>query len=157
MLKIGIALQLPRDRDTVGLVRRFSTAGLDELGLTEECSSVIQVALSEACSNIVEHADNSDDYKVELSVDDWLCEITVVDTGRGFDHESLGHDFPDPNEAQGRGVALMRSLMDATSFRSEPQSGTVVHLTKIVDYRDDSPVLDVVGPRPESLDALPGR
>jgi serine/threonine-protein kinase RsbW len=136
-VRIEVALCLPRDAKTVALVRRVTFAALAELGVTVECLEMIRLALSEACSNVIEHSQAEDEYEVRLEVEDELCEITVIDTGGGFDAAALSDSFPPPEAVSGRGVALMHALMDNIAFKSEPTSGTVVHLTKVLDLEPD--------------------
>jgi hypothetical protein len=40
----------------------------------------------------------------------------------------------------GRGVALMRALVDNVAFRSEPQLGAVVHMVKSLAYDPAHPL-----------------
>ncbi len=39
----------------------------------------------------------------------------------------------------GRGVGLMRALVDRIEFISKPEAGTVVHLEKTLHLDDDGP------------------
>jgi len=38
--------------------------------------------------------------------------------------------MPDVDSPRGRGVAIMRAVMDSVEFVSEPETGTIVHLVK---------------------------
>ena len=67
--------------------------------------------------------------RIRLEVDGDQCAISVIDTGRGFDATTLTHAMPDPSSPHGRGVALMRALVDRIEFTSQPETGTIVHLT----------------------------
>ena len=68
-----------------------------------------------------------------------LCEIQVKDTGGGFDHRSHGHAEAHGSAEGGRGIHLMRLLVDELQFVSV-DSGTMVHLQKTLSLRDDSPL-----------------
>ena len=129
-MKIEVALCLPGDAQTVAVVRRIAVAALAELGVTEDCLDEIRLAISEACTNVIEHSDDDDQYEVRLEVQDQVCEIKVIDKGHGFDADSLNRSFPPPDSARGRGIALMHALMDHIDFDSRPERGTVVHLIK---------------------------
>lgn len=135
-MKIELALCLPGEAQTVGKARRMAAAALSELGVTEECVEEIRLAISEACSNVIEHADDDDEYEVRLEVRDDVCEIKVIDTGHGFDGDSLRHEFPPAESARGRGIALMHALMDHIQFDSQPERGTVVHLAKTLTFNE---------------------
>lgn len=129
-MKIEVALCLPGDAQTVAMVRRMTVAALAELGVTDDCLDEIRLAISEACTNVIEHADDDDEYEVRLEIQDQVCEIKVIDRGHGFDAASLSRSFPAPDSARGRGIALMHALVDHIHFDSQPERGTVVHLIK---------------------------
>ncbi|MFL6203767.1 MAG: ATP-binding protein [Acidimicrobiales bacterium] len=139
-MKVEVALCLPRDASTVRLTRNVLSASLRELGVVDRCLDEIRLAVSEACTNVVEHSDQSDEYEVQVAVEDDVCEIRVIDTGRGFDADALRVEMPAGDAARGRGLAIMHAVMDTTSFDSHPESGAVVHLTKRLDLLPDSPM-----------------
>lgn len=137
-MHLVVTLCLPRERASVPIVRHLVRASLDRLGVGQDCLGDVEVAVTEACSNVLKHAEGpEDEYEVSFEINDGRCEIRVTDTGSGFDHESLA-DAAHPTSEGGRGIQLMRSLVDAVQFVSEPQRGTVVHLTKQLDFTDDS-------------------
>ena len=109
-----------------------------EIGVAEEHIDDIAVALTEACTNVLKHSGPGDEFEVSLEVDDDDCIIRVVDTGRGFDSTSLGFNHADSSAEQGRGIELMRALVDSVKFISKPEAGTVVHLEKTLQYDDET-------------------
>lgn len=139
-MKLNLALCLPRDGETVTLVRAVAMDALARFGVTSDCIDDIALALSEACSNVVRHADESDEYEVRLEVDLVRCAISVVDTGRGFDVGALSQAMPSPTSTAGRGVALMTALTDQIDFTSEPETGTIVHLVKSLTFVTHAPL-----------------
>ena len=139
-MDLDVAICLPREAETVGLIRGIVTDALAKLGVTRDCVGDIGLALSEACTNVVDHAAVDDEYEVRFRLDDRKCEISVTNTGTNFDADTLAHVMPDAASARGRGVAIMRAVMDNVAFRSEPEAGTVVHLVKNVELRDDGPL-----------------
>jgi serine/threonine-protein kinase RsbW len=139
-VEIRFTLQLPRDAMSVPVVRRVLAATMTTLGVEREYVHDIGIALTEACTNVLDHAAGDDEYEVIAGLDDNVCVIQVVDRGRGFDGEHLGHAEADPNAEEGRGIQLMRALVDRVHFRSRPESGTVVHLEKTLAFRDGSAI-----------------
>lgn len=131
---------LPRDAATVRLVRSVVGHALTAFGADPECVGEIQLALSEACNNVVDHATADDEYEVMLKVDESRCSISVKNTGTGFDAASLAGVMPDASSPRGRGVAIMRALMDHVEFASEPESGDIVHLVKALELAEDAPL-----------------
>jgi len=129
-LEISLSLQLPRDALSVPLARHLVQAAMFEVGVVEEDTNAVQLALSEACANVVSHAGPGDAYEVTTTIGPANCEIRVIDSGRGFDHASLTSEMAQLGAEHGRGLALMNALVDAVRFVSEPERGTVVHLVK---------------------------
>ena len=143
-MEIKFTLQLPRDALSVPVVRRVLNSSMRTLGVAEECLTDIEGARTEACTNVLDHAAAGDEYEVIAGLDDSRCVIDVVDRGRGFDAEHLGHAEADPSAEEGRGIQLIRALVDKVHFRSRPESGTVVHLEKELEYVDGSPLQRLV-------------
>src|SRR4051794_31793715 len=114
------------------------------LGVAEECLTDIELALTEACTNVLDHATAGDEYEVVAGLDDSACIIEVVDTGRGFDADHLGHAEADPSAEEGRGIHLIRALVDRVHFKSRPEAGMIVRLEKQLVYEDGSPLQRLV-------------
>lgn len=129
-MKLEFAVCLPRDAETAGLVRRVVANALITFGVTPGCVDDIRLALSEACTNVIDHAAADDEYEVRLEVDETRCSISVRNTGIGFDATALAGVMPDVDSPRGRGVAIMRAVMDSVEFVPEPETGTIVHLVK---------------------------
>lgn len=136
-MDLDVAVCLPREAETVSLIRGIVCDALGKLGVTSDCVDDVRLALSEACTNVVDHATDDDEYEVRLRVEGVVCHVTVANTSSGFDAESLADVPPSTSSARGRGVAIMRAVMDDVDFRSEPAAGTVVHLVKNLDIRPD--------------------
>ena len=132
-------LCLPRDSSTLPVVRHIAAAALRELGVETEAIEDVSLALTEAAANVVKHSGADDKYEVHLVLQDSMCEIRVIDSGRGFDSSSLGVSMAAPSDEQGRGMALMAALVDSVHFESRPEDGTVVHLVKDLHLRPDGP------------------
>jgi serine/threonine-protein kinase RsbW len=139
-VNIRVAVCLPRDAQTVPLLRAMVGNALETIGVTTECVDEIRLALTEACANVVEHAAADDEYEIRLDVDDKRCEIRVTNTLNTLDAATLQGVMPDPTSARGRGVAIMRALMDHVEFISEPEAGTMVHLVKSLTLNPDAPL-----------------
>jgi serine/threonine-protein kinase RsbW len=122
------------------MVRHIAAFALDELGVDPEAVDDVALALTEAAANVVKHSGAGDQYEVHLDLADNLCAIRVVDTGHGFDSNSLGVAMAGPSAEQGRGMALMTALVDSVRFESRPEAGTIVHLVKDLSLRPDGPL-----------------
>ena len=139
-MEIKFTLSLPRDALSVPVVRRVLNSSMTTLGVAEDCLTDIEIALTEACTNVLDHAAHGEEYEVTVGLDDSHCIIEVVDTGRGFDAEGLGHAEAHPSAEEGRGIQLIRALVDRVQFRSRAESGTIVHLEKDLAFISGSPL-----------------
>ena len=136
--QISIELQLPRDRMSVPLARHLLRAAMGELGVMSDDSEAVQLALSEACTNVIAHAGPGDAYEVRITVTPRACELRVFDEGRGFE-QSADPTMPQRGAVRGRGLALMQAIVDQVSFTSRPEVGTVVSLVKELRFDESAP------------------
>jgi serine/threonine-protein kinase RsbW len=119
---------------------------LRQIGVTDECLADIAVAQSEACTNVVEHSGPGDEYEISVEIVDQYCVLTVTDSGDGFDPARPGTAAESVALGErGRGIELMRALVDNVHFVSSPGAGTSVHLKKALLFREDSLVERLVG------------
>ncbi|WP_462186132.1 MULTISPECIES: ATP-binding protein [unclassified Frankia] len=149
-MEIKVSLSLPHDEISIPVVRRICTQSLKVLGVSQECIYDVELALTEACDNVLLHAHDSDEYEVLVGVDNEVAIIEVSDRGDGFDGmDNLDRtarqnsDFPRPENVpeQGRGIFLMRALMDRVQFHQVdgPHRGTRVHLEKTLTWEEIAP------------------
>jgi serine/threonine-protein kinase RsbW len=137
-MQIIIALLLPRDEQTIPVSRHIAANAMVEIGVAQDSTHDIAVALTEACTNVLKHSGPGDEYEVSLEVDEDQCVIRVVDIGRGFDPQSLGFAHAQSSAEEGRGIELMRTLVDQVRFISKPEAGTIVRLEKTLEFDDPS-------------------
>ena len=80
----------------------------------------LDLALTEAMANAMQHGcpiDAKQSVRVSLSIDDKSVCVRVFDHGQGFDLKAVQTpDFADLDE-HGRGIFLIRSLMDSVEYR----------------------------------------
>jgi serine/threonine-protein kinase RsbW len=149
-VEIRLALSLPRDELSIPVVRRLCTQSLRVLGAADECAEDLELALTEACTNVLRHAKEGDDYEVVAGIDGEAAVLEVVDRGPGFDASALaraasGEDAA-PDAETGRGLQIMRALMDSVEFESRPgDARTVVRLEKELHWREDAAAKRLVG------------
>jgi len=129
---------IPRITEFVGEAARAA-------GLNEDAIFHCQIAVDEACTNIVEHAyggNGKGDIEVTCHISPGKCTISVLDTGRPFNPDSIPEPAPatDANEVKpgGVGLHLMRKLMDEVTFHFSDQ-GTTLVMVKTGEVRAASP------------------
>ena len=75
---------------------------------------------------------------MSAGIDGDQCVIEVVDRGGGFDGSLHGLAEAEAQAEEGRGIHLMRALVDQVVFTSRPHKGTVVHLEKRLEWQEGS-------------------
>ncbi|HVE46212.1 MAG TPA: ATP-binding protein [Acidimicrobiales bacterium] len=138
-MRMTLELDLPRDSLTIPLARHLARNTMREIGVDDDCVGDVEVALTEACTNVLDHSGPGDAYQVEFVIDGHACSIRIVDVGDGFDSTEAGTVPAAAGAESGRGIALMRALVDQVEFESGRQAGTVVLLHKNLVYAEGSP------------------
>jgi serine/threonine-protein kinase RsbW len=131
-MDISLALTLPRDGQTVSVARHIVRNAMEQVGVEETCVSDVELALSEACTNVLLHSGPGDQFVVRLDLDERLGVIRVIDVGRGFDSAGLQAGASGLEAERGRGLGLMQALVDRVDFTSRPEAGTIVTLEKVL-------------------------
>jgi serine/threonine-protein kinase RsbW len=141
-LEVNLSLCLPTDQLSVPVVRHICSFALNEVGVAESCLSDITLALTEACTNVLDHSnDDGTAYEVHIGINDDRCTIRVVDAGEGFDFEARNAaPRVDLTAESGRGLELIRNLVDRVNFTAVPEEGTIVHLEKELEFDESHPV-----------------
>jgi serine/threonine-protein kinase RsbW len=119
---------------TIGefVVKAAKAAGLDERAIYE-----VQMAVDEACSNIVEHAYGGKGHgpiECTCHIDQDGLTVILRDYGQPFDPTCasapvLDCDLQD-RQAGGLGLYFMRQMMDQVRFEFTSESGNVLTLVK---------------------------
>ncbi|HSE09074.1 MAG TPA: ATP-binding protein [Nocardioidaceae bacterium] len=136
--RLEMTVSLPRQSHSVPVIRRLAAQILRAFGVAADSIHDVELAISEACANVIQHAIDSEGYEVSIELAADRCAITVLDRGDGFD-ATLVSDQKDDDAESGRGLTLMRALVDNLNFVSEPKIGAVVHMVKRLDYDSTHP------------------
>lgn len=123
------SISLPRKAYTVAVARDILDTFLYHAGLCRHCINDILLAASEAFTNAVEHGEAAQEYKVDVEIGPYWCELRISHTGRTTENmvlaELLSTDhvpLPDLESESGRGIVLMQCLMDEVAFEEEPRT-----------------------------------
>ncbi|GAA2299553.1 hypothetical protein GCM10010149_55580 [Nonomuraea roseoviolacea subsp. roseoviolacea] len=135
-MDIEFSLALPRDAIGIPMVRRVLGDAMRSLSVSETCISDMLLAVSEACSNAVRHGGPGNRYEVTAAIGYGRCDVRVADNGGGL--PSMPLHFPPSDTENGRGLLIMRSVVDEISFGVTPGRGTTVHLRKLLSWDDEA-------------------
>jgi serine/threonine-protein kinase RsbW len=118
----SFAIELPATPEILPGLRRRLRAWLAHHGLAEAAGEIV-LAVSEALNNSIEHAyaEPGGIVRLAMSVDDGLLRVEVADRGRWQE--------PQPSDERGRGIMLMRSMMDNVEIDSDAD-GTRTRLAR---------------------------
>jgi serine/threonine-protein kinase RsbW len=135
--QIDIEITVPNQTRYLSLVGRIGENMAHELGGfsgdLETLGHHLNVVLTEALVNAIKHANAADPDKevhIRITVSDKDLLIRVFDNGTGFDinlHPSTA--CPDPLNEKGRGIFIIRSLMDSVEYK-KANGGNVLEMKK---------------------------
>lgn len=116
-------LTVPGRYDRLEQICNFVAEAAVTAGLDEMASNRCQLAVDEACTNVIEHGYGGEDRgQIEISCDTRPGELTIVirDWARRFDPDGvaapqLGANVDDM-KIGGLGLYFMRQVMDAVEF-----------------------------------------
>jgi serine/threonine-protein kinase RsbW len=87
----------------------------------------LELAVDEACANVMEHAYDADETKevsIRAIVDDFSVQIEVIDSGKGFDPAAVEQlkleELVSAKRTGGLGMRLMKSFMDEVHYEMKP-------------------------------------
>jgi serine/threonine-protein kinase RsbW len=131
------ALTVAGRLDSLGLISEFVTNAAQDAGLDESAVYAVDMAVDEACANIIGHAygdEGRGDIEITCRIDEDGLTLVLRDNGRPFDPTKVPHpDLEAPLEGReegGLGLFLMRHLMDRVEYKSRPGSGNVLTMVK---------------------------
>ena len=137
-MKIGensVSLTICSCLNLIASVSAFINEILQLAGFDAETAGNVDLAVREAVANAIKHGNNEDPtkwFEVQLHFNDWVFDIEVADQGKGFDPAQLPDCCAEGGllKFSGRGIFLMRALMDEVQFARRPAGGTLVCMTK---------------------------
>jgi serine/threonine-protein kinase RsbW len=130
-------LHVPSSTENLALIREFVTSIGRQATLGDEDINKLELAVDEACANVIEHAyghDISKEVVVRATFNEESLHISVIDTGRGFDPGSVAQQelgqLVAERKSGGLGIRLIKSLMDEVSYEIVPGQKNELHMTK---------------------------
>lgn len=87
-LERTFVLKVPSSTENLAMIRDFVTSIGEQAGFTPLEVGQLELAVDEACANVMEHAygrDLTKEVSVRATLDEDRVEIDVIDTGQYFD------------------------------------------------------------------------
>jgi serine/threonine-protein kinase RsbW len=120
-----IVMMLPPVAASVSLARHTLADALRVAGVAPDCAKEAQVALSEACTNVLDHVAAGQNFEVVININELELSMHILDSGPGFPRGHRLADWPDIAAERGRGLALMTAFTDEARFESHDGGGSV--------------------------------
>src|SRR5262249_44216236 len=113
------------------------TSVANQAGFDAKETAKLELAVDEACANVIEHAyghDATKEVTIRSVVDDENLNIHVVDTRRGFDPDAVPPGGLErlirDRKTGGLGLRVIKSLMDDVRYEVIPGTKNELHMTK---------------------------
>jgi len=130
-------LTFPGRFDSLAAISEFVARAAEAAGLDARAVYQVELAVDEACSNIVEHAyggEGHGDIEVTCRINSDGLTVTLRDYGRPFDPTGVAlpdlHASLEDRDLGGLGLYFMRQLMDEVHFEFTPDSGNLLTMVK---------------------------
>lgn len=138
-------LKFPGQSDNLEIIRDTVSRIAEKAGFDENNINMIELAVDEACANVVKHAFQGGGNKpidIEIIVDSKKFTIVVSDRGKGFDVDKLKRpdmkEYLSKKRVGGLGIHIIYTLMDEVKFDSVPGKGTHVRMSKFIKNEKSS-------------------
>ena len=138
------SLTIPSDLRLLSLARAFVEAICQVAGLDEMQTHQVVLAADEATNNVIRHAHRTRPeapVHIRCHMGPGRLEIVMLDEGDPFDISAVPHLNPSELRVGGRGVFLMRKLMDQLTVLPRPQAGNELRMVKL--FRQEAAVQNV--------------
>lgn len=130
-------LTYPGRFDSLAAIAEFVTEAAETAGLDAHAVYAVQMAVDEACSNIIEHAyggEGRGDIECTCRTNDDGLTVILRDYGCSFDPacvpEPDTHCCLEERDESGLGLYFIRQLMDEVRFECTSDAGNVLTLVK---------------------------
>lgn len=136
-LEQKFTLHVPSSTQNLAMIRDFVSSVGQQAGLGEDDVARLELAVDEACTNVIEHAHHGDitkDVVVRAIFDEKTLRLEVLDSGSGFDPSGLPPAdlarLVHERKAGGLGLKVMRTLMDEVSYEIVPGDKNRLRMVK---------------------------
>jgi serine/threonine-protein kinase RsbW len=131
----GDDITIPSSPDHIAAVDEFIEEWLRRRGVPEDTIADLAIAITELVNNAIKHGNKYDHNKkitVGLHLANSQAQATISDEGKGFDPESIPNPVAEENLLKeiGRGIFIVKSLMDKVEFAFPASGGTTITITK---------------------------
>jgi serine/threonine-protein kinase RsbW len=138
-------LHVPSSTENLAMIRDFVGKIGERAGMSPGDLVKLELAVDEACANVIEHAYGSDDTRevtVKATLDSEQVQIKIMDTGRGFDPATVEQinleQLAVKRKSGGLGMRLIRSVMDEVQYQIVPGQMNELRMVKRLKKKEPS-------------------
>ena len=144
----SIFLKIPSDKFYLGLVRKVIVDFAEKVGFDPIETSKIEMAVDEACANVIDHAykndehvsfyNQRDDIHIRIDVDEKKIIINILDKGKHFDLNDQLQKIPELDahlnnmNINGLGLYVIKNFMDDVKFNRTDDGFNKLSMTKLL-------------------------
>ncbi len=135
--KTNYSLKLPSKTDNLEVVRNFVADVAREAGFGNEDVNKIELAVDEACTNVIEHAyQHAENQDINIDAKIGRNKLTIIVTDRGKTFSPKDVKIPDMEQyiaelrVGGLGIYLMKTLMDEVHYQTVSDGSNQVKMVK---------------------------
>ena len=131
-------LVIPSLLERLSKVEQMTEEFADRYHLPDDDRDNLAIAITELANNAIIHGNKFDIAKnvvISFYFDNDVISVYIKDYGTGFDPSNIGNPLEPENllKESGRGIFILRSIMDNVEFRVTG-SGTEVKITKTIKH-----------------------
>ncbi len=133
-----VAIEIPSSYEYLNLIDVVCNEIVGEMGFSKSDRNAISISVIEACTNALEHGNKCCSEKAVRTVfirGKGKLTVQIYDRGEGFDYRSYLKHIPNPTDItkkRGRGIYIMKDLMDTLVFEMVEGGGMKVTLEKLL-------------------------
>jgi anti-sigma regulatory factor (Ser/Thr protein kinase) len=139
----SFTLQVPSSTRNLALIRDFVSAIGAQAGFDDKEVMRLQLAVDEACANVIEHAyelEATHEVTIRALIDDDDLRFDIIDRGKGgFDpariQEQDLEQLIKERRSGGLGLRLIRSIMDDVQYQIVPGEMNELRMVKRLKKR----------------------
>jgi serine/threonine-protein kinase RsbW len=140
----SVSYHVPCRFKYLALIRQTALEICQRVGLSEFQAYQVEMAVDEACTNVIEHSYGGESVTENESTENTILvnfferadgvDVEIVDTGKGFDHDVQAVQDPknylaNKNE-RGLGMYIIGTFVDSVHYERGTARGNVLRLTK---------------------------
>ncbi|MGA2131393.1 MAG: ATP-binding protein [Bryobacteraceae bacterium] len=136
-------LNVPSSTENLSMIRDFVGSIGSRAGLSPSDLGKLELAVDEACANVIEHAYGSDsthEVTVRAVLDSEAVQIEILDNGKGFDPALVKQTDLEQlirtRKSGGLGMRLIQSLMDEVQYNIGPGQKNELRMIKRLKKND---------------------